>query len=84
MCLSILGTWRGDAGEQWSSAHGISSVLISIQSLLSDKPYHNEPVRTFLARWVGLAGSLGFIIIFVVMQGFEDRKDDKMVQEYNE
>lgn len=22
VCLSILGTWRGESGEQWSSAHG--------------------------------------------------------------
>ncbi|TPX47161.1 hypothetical protein SeMB42_g01263 [Synchytrium endobioticum] len=43
ICLSLLGTWRGEAGEQWSSAHGILSVLISIQSLMSDKPYTNEP-----------------------------------------
>ncbi|KAI8804829.1 ubiquitin-conjugating enzyme/RWD-like protein [Cladochytrium replicatum] len=43
VCLSILGTWRGEPGEEWSSAHGISSVLISIQSLMSDKPYQNEP-----------------------------------------
>ncbi|KAI9332342.1 ubiquitin-conjugating enzyme/RWD-like protein [Obelidium mucronatum] len=43
VCLSILGTWRGEAGEQWSAAHGVSSILISIQSLLSDKPYLNEP-----------------------------------------
>ncbi|KAF9954887.1 hypothetical protein BGZ70_010432 [Mortierella alpina] len=43
VCLSILGTWRGNAGEQWSSAHGITSILLSIQSLMSDKPYRNEP-----------------------------------------
>ncbi|KAJ3297544.1 hypothetical protein HDU79_003051 [Rhizoclosmatium sp. JEL0117] len=43
VCLSILGTWRGEAGEQWSAAHGVSSILISIQSLMSDKPYLNEP-----------------------------------------
>ncbi|KAI9139502.1 ubiquitin-conjugating enzyme/RWD-like protein [Paraphysoderma sedebokerense] len=43
VCLSILGTWHGQPGEQWSSAHGVLSVLISIQSLMSDKPYHNEP-----------------------------------------
>ncbi|KAG0264627.1 hypothetical protein BG011_006473 [Mortierella polycephala] len=43
VCLSILGTWRGNAGEQWSSAHGITSILLSIQSLMSDKPYCNEP-----------------------------------------
>ncbi|KAG0240252.1 hypothetical protein BGW41_007091 [Actinomortierella wolfii] len=43
VCLSILGTWRGEAGEQWSSAHGIVSILLSIQSLMSDNPYRNEP-----------------------------------------
>ncbi|KAI9193738.1 ubiquitin-conjugating enzyme/RWD-like protein [Polychytrium aggregatum] len=43
ICLSILGTWRGEANEMWSSAHGILSVLISIQSLMCDKPYLNEP-----------------------------------------
>ncbi|KAJ3299418.1 hypothetical protein HK104_009020 [Borealophlyctis nickersoniae] len=43
VCLSILGTWRGEAGENWSSAHGILSIALSIQSLMSDKPYLNEP-----------------------------------------
>ncbi|KAJ3107557.1 hypothetical protein HDU97_003862 [Phlyctochytrium planicorne] len=43
VCLSILGTWRGEPGEQWSSAHGVLSILLSIQSLMSDKPYLNEP-----------------------------------------
>jgi len=40
VCLSTLGTWSGPA---WSPAQSLSSLLISIQSLLSDKPYHNEP-----------------------------------------
>ncbi|KAJ3057080.1 hypothetical protein HK097_000544 [Rhizophlyctis rosea] len=59
VCLSILGTWRGEAGEQWSSAHGILSVAMSIQSLMSDKPYLNEP-------------------------GFEDTKDEKIMETYNQ
>ncbi|KAK6311489.1 hypothetical protein J4Q44_G00171530 [Coregonus suidteri] len=40
ICLSILGTWTGPA---WSPAQSISSVLISIQSLMTENPYHNEP-----------------------------------------
>lgn len=40
VCLSILGTWEGPA---WSSAESLSSVLLSIQSLMCSKPYHNEP-----------------------------------------
>ncbi|KAH3704505.1 ubiquitin-conjugating enzyme E2 Z-like [Dreissena polymorpha] len=40
VCLSIIGTWSGPA---WSPAQSLSSVLISIQSLLNEKPYHNEP-----------------------------------------
>jgi ubiquitin-conjugating enzyme E2 Z len=43
VCLSILGTWRGEPGEEWSSAQGLESVLISIQSLMSANPYENEP-----------------------------------------
>ncbi|KAK0270833.1 hypothetical protein LTR35_013885 [Friedmanniomyces endolithicus] len=43
VCLSILGTWRGDPGEEWSSAQGLESVLLSIQSLMSANPYENEP-----------------------------------------
>ncbi|XP_065335565.1 ubiquitin-conjugating enzyme E2 Z-like [Cloeon dipterum] len=40
VCLSILGTWEGPA---WSPAQSLESVLISIQSLLSENPYFNEP-----------------------------------------
>lgn len=40
VCLSTLGTWPGPG---WSPANTLSSCLISIQSLLSEKPYHNEP-----------------------------------------
>eukprot|EP00731_Ephydatia_muelleri_P032698 Em0024g242a len=40
VCLSILGTWHGPG---WTPSHSLSSVAISIQSLLNDKPYHNEP-----------------------------------------
>lgn len=36
-------TWRGESGEQWSSAQGLESILISIQSLMSSNPYENEP-----------------------------------------
>jgi ubiquitin-conjugating enzyme E2 Z len=43
VCLSILGTWRGEPGEMWSSAQGLESILISIQSLMSSNPYENEP-----------------------------------------
>ncbi|KAG8225918.1 hypothetical protein J437_LFUL005954 [Ladona fulva] len=40
ICLSILGTFTGPC---WSPAQSLSSVLISIQSLLNEKPYRNEP-----------------------------------------
>jgi len=44
VCLSILGTWRAEhPGEQWSAVQSILSVLLSIQSLMHDAPYHNEP-----------------------------------------
>lgn len=43
VCLSILGTWRGERGEEWSAAQGLESILLSIQSLMSPNPYENEP-----------------------------------------
>lgn len=43
VCLSILGTWHGEKGEEWSSAQGLESVMLSIQSLMSQNPYENEP-----------------------------------------
>ncbi|KAL1515059.1 hypothetical protein AB1Y20_004124 [Prymnesium parvum] len=44
VCLSILGTWRAKhPGEQWSAVQSVQSVLLSIQSLMHEAPYHNEP-----------------------------------------
>lgn len=45
VCLSLLGTWRGEAGEEWNEKNStLLQVLISIQSLiLVDEPYYNEP-----------------------------------------
>ncbi len=40
VCLSILGTW---SGPSWTPAMSLSTVLTSIQSLMSEKPYTNEP-----------------------------------------
>lgn len=40
VCLSILGTWSGPG---WDATQRLSSVLLSIQSLLCARPYHNEP-----------------------------------------
>lgn len=40
VCLSILGTW---SGPPWSPALNLCTVLLSIQSLMNEEPYHNEP-----------------------------------------
>ncbi|KAH7976363.1 ubiquitin-conjugating enzyme E2 Z [Rhipicephalus sanguineus] len=40
--LSILGTY---AGPQWSSAQTLSSLLLSIQSLLTELPYYDHPFK---------------------------------------
>jgi ubiquitin-conjugating enzyme E2 Z len=42
VCLSILGTWQG---PPWQPSQTLSSVMISIQSLLSENPLLNEPGR---------------------------------------
>jgi ubiquitin-protein ligase len=45
VCLSLLGTWRGDKGESWNSAIStFNQLVISIQSqIMIDEPYFNEP-----------------------------------------
>ncbi|PAA53145.1 hypothetical protein BOX15_Mlig030329g1 [Macrostomum lignano] len=40
ICLSILGTWQGPG---WTPVMSLRSVLLSIQTLLNERPYHNEP-----------------------------------------
>ena len=40
VCLSLLNTWRG---EGWSACQTISSVLVTLCSILTDKPLLNEP-----------------------------------------
>ena len=43
VCLSILGTWRAEhSGEQWSAVQSSQSILLSIQSLMNDAPYHTR------------------------------------------
>ncbi|KAL1430669.1 hypothetical protein MTO96_002275 [Rhipicephalus appendiculatus] len=39
VCLSIIGTWDG---PQWSPALSLGSLLVSIQSMLSEKPEFNR------------------------------------------
>ena len=45
VCLSLLGTWKGQSGESWIPGNStLLQVLVSIQSLiLIEKPYFNEP-----------------------------------------
>lgn len=40
VCLSLLNTWRG---EQWTSCQTISSILLTLVSILHNKPLINEP-----------------------------------------
>jgi ubiquitin-protein ligase len=45
VCLSLLGTWRGEKGESWNSETStFFQILVSIQSqILIEEPYFNEP-----------------------------------------
>lgn len=45
VCLSLLGTWRGHASENWDpKLSTILQVLVSIQALImSEEVYFNEP-----------------------------------------
>lgn len=45
VCLSLLGTWRGNASENWDpKLSTLLQVLVSIQAIImSDDIYFNEP-----------------------------------------
>lgn len=45
VCLSLLGTWKGDKGESWNAETStFYQLLLSIQSqIMIDEPYFNEP-----------------------------------------
>lgn len=47
VCLSLLGTWPGNEGEQWNpKTSTLLQILVSIQSLIfTNNPYFNEPGR---------------------------------------
>lgn len=40
VCLSILGTW---SGPEWTSVMNLRSLILSLQSILSENPLRNEP-----------------------------------------
>lgn len=40
VCISILNTWHGDP---WSSCQSITSVLLTLSTILNEKPLMNEP-----------------------------------------
>lgn len=44
VCLSILGTW---AGPEWTSVMTLRSLILSLQSLLSEDPLRHEPGLDF-------------------------------------
>jgi ubiquitin-conjugating enzyme E2 Z len=40
VCLSLLNTWKG---EQWTACNTLSSILLNITTLFTDKPFLHEP-----------------------------------------
>lgn len=44
ICLSILGTWRGETTEIWRGSYSIAYVLQAIQCVIMNcDPFYNEP-----------------------------------------
>ena len=63
VCLSLLGTWRGDKGESWNSETStFYQLLISIQSqILIEEPYFNEPgYEKYIGTPIGINSSKGY------------------------
>jgi len=40
VCISVLNTWRG---EQWTSCQTIGSILLTLCTILNERPLLNEP-----------------------------------------
>lgn len=40
VCLSLLNTWKGD---KWTSCNTLSSLLLQVTTLFTDKPFLHEP-----------------------------------------
>ncbi|KAJ3127711.1 hypothetical protein HK098_005947 [Nowakowskiella sp. JEL0407] len=81
VCLSILGTWRGEPGENWSAAHGVLSVLVctyttSLQNLLnlkfSLKPFY-PAIQSLMSEQP-----------YWNEPGFENEKDTTIMDRYNQ
>ena len=51
VCLSILNTWHGDG---WTSCQSISSVLLTLKSIMTEKALLNEPGIKESHRYVSL------------------------------
>lgn len=63
VCLSLLGTWKGDKGESWNSETStFYQLLISIQSqILIDEPYFNEPgYEKYIGTHTGINSSKAY------------------------
>jgi ubiquitin-protein ligase len=63
VCLSLLGTWRGDKGESWNSTTStFNQLLISIQSqILIEQPYFNEPgYEKYIGKTSGIESSKNY------------------------
>ena len=63
VCLSLLGTWRGEKGESWNSETStFFQILISIQSqILIDEPYFNEPGHeSYIGKEHGIKSSKSY------------------------
>lgn len=63
VCLSLLGTWHGDSGEEWSPITStLLQVLVSLQALVFvPEPYFNEPgYESSIGTPEGTESSKGF------------------------
>lgn len=63
VCLSLLGTWRGQKGESWNAETStFFQILVSIQSqILIEEPYFNEPGHeSYIGKTHGIASSKSY------------------------
>ena len=44
ICLSLLGTWRGEQGETWTALSNTVQIFLSLQAIvMNEEVFFNEP-----------------------------------------
>jgi ubiquitin-protein ligase len=80
VCVSILNTWSGD---KWSSCQTLNSVLITLCTLLNDKPMLNEPGQTTKSKdYLPYHNCIKYKNIYYAICELMDQRKNKIPEQF--